>query len=79
MNLKERYQALSRQGYLCACCKDAEIHQLGTDCYADFSPTTGRFRGILCCLCYRGLQCFQDNSGLLEQAIKYLQNYQGDL
>lgn len=39
----------------------------------DHNHTTGEFRGVLCVKCNTGLGLFQDNTGVLKEAIKYLE------
>jgi len=40
----------------------------------DHDHKTGKFRGMLCNLCNRGLGNFKDNTDVLEKAIEYLKN-----
>lgn len=65
----EQYQSqLEKQQGLCAICGNSCTKALA----ADHAHDTGRFRGLLCNNCNRGLGHFKDSPGLLHNAIKYL-------
>jgi hypothetical protein len=63
-------EKVAAQGGVCAICKGAcsTYKHLSVDhCH-----TTGKFRGLLCGNCNRGLGLFQDNATVLKNAIDYL-------
>jgi hypothetical protein len=63
------YQAiLEWQGGVCAICRRLPTEHLCIDhCHA-----TGRIRGLLCRKCNTGLGCYEDDTELMNMAIKYL-------
>lgn len=58
------------QGNQCAICLGKECH--GKNWHTDHCHTTGKVRGILCGWCNTALGKFQEDSRILESAIKYL-------
>ena len=65
----EQYQeALIKQSGVCAICSQSDTKALA----ADHCHDTGKFRGLLCSKCNRGLGYLNDNVELLKQAIRYL-------
>jgi len=63
----EQYdEAWRRQGEGCAICGSDRKPRI------DHCHETGKFRGILCDTCNRGLGMLGDNLGSLEKAVKYL-------
>ena len=71
ITLEEYDKLLTAQEYKCAICdmflKNIIVH-------LDHNHQTGEIRGLLCQKCNFGLGNFQDNSSLLQKAIKYLDN-----
>lgn len=65
---KEDYeQQLACQDGLCALCWAVNPNQ------TDHDHQTGRFRGILCGLCNRGLGLFKDRPDVLRRAAAYIE------
>lgn len=56
------------------CCKICSTHQgqLRRTLCVDHDHKTGKIRGLLCDLCNRGLGYLKDNTVILLEAIKYL-------
>lgn len=68
----EEYQrVLEKQFYLCAICT-ASLKRVTPN--LDHCHKTGRFRGILCGPCNRGVGHFSDSPSKLKRAVKYLNN-----
>ena len=66
---EEAYQQqLVLQKNVCAICSGTCTKALA----ADHDHNTGRFRGLLCNGCNRGLGYFKDNGKLLTSAVEYL-------
>lgn len=66
---QEEYdRQLEAQGGLCKICRKKDDKPLGTD----HDHRTGRFRGLLCGKCNRGIGHFDDRPDLLIAAAKYL-------
>ena len=55
--------------YICNTHEDTHIKNL----FVDHCHSTGKVRGLLCSNCNAGLGMFKDNTKLMENAIKYLQ------
>ena len=73
----EEYDAmLAAQGGGCAICHATEPGGRTRYFPVDHCHTTGTVRGLLCTKCNRGLGLFNDNTGRMERAVKYLK---GDL
>lgn len=66
---------LGSQGGVCAICS---APPQGKALAVDHDHRTGRVRGILCQLCNQALGHMRDDVSLLERAIQYLQNHQGE-
>lgn len=65
----EQYQLkLLEQEGVCAICKEVCTKALA----ADHCHVTGKFRGLLCNNCNRGIGHLKDSPELLENAIRYL-------
>jgi hypothetical protein len=65
----EQYNAAVAASTGCPICKKVWT----TTPHADHDHRTGRFRGVLCGSCNRGLGLFGDDVGALEAAIEYLE------
>lgn len=76
---KEKYDKLyQEQSGKCAICGGegfAMIREDAVKMVVDHNHATGEVRGLLCHNCNRGLGLFQDDSGLLDNAKKYLDKY----
>lgn len=57
------------QNYKCAICEE-----ISDKLQVDHNHKTGIVRGLLCSICNRGLGCFKDNSQILINAAKYLED-----
>ena len=68
---------LKFQNYKCAICSTSSINYRSRNGSTHFSVdhchTTGKIRGLLCCICNIGLGNFKDNTDLLNRASMYLQ------
>ena len=90
-NIKRRYGITSdtvhemykaQDGKCKICLKPGDVFELGfvkrsKQLNIDHCHSTGEVRGLLCCLCNRGLGSFKDKQEVLKQAIKYLKNSRG--
>jgi hypothetical protein len=68
-------EQLSKQGNVCAICKQLETTVIRGKVIAmsvDHDHNTGRARGLLCTSCNRGLGLFRDSEDILQAAIQYL-------
>lgn len=74
ISLKEYDEMLYEQGNGCAICgrqEDVVNRRLAIDhCHE-----SNKVRGILCSRCNQGLGLFDDNTEILQSAIKYLRNF----
>ncbi len=65
----EQYQAqLEKQKHVCAICGNSCTKALA----ADHSHITGKFRGLLCNPCNRGLGYLKDDPVIISKALEYL-------
>lgn len=65
--------AIASQGGFCAICKTEEVSvDGGKHVHIDHCHQTGKFRGVLCSQCNKGLGHFRDNPEVLARAIAYL-------
>lgn len=72
-------EKLSKQGNVCAICKESEVAVIRGKVIAmpvDHDHTTGKPRGLLCTRCNRGLGLFRDRKDVLNAAIEYLNAHQ---
>lgn len=69
MTPKDYYDALKQQLGICAICS---IRMLAP--HIDHDHTTGKFRGLLCNNCNRGIGLLGDSKRVLRSAIDYLRN-----
>lgn len=60
-------ETIAAQGGVCAICRGKMIPP-----YIDHDHASGRFRGVLCGACNKGLGYFRDHPDLLAGAIRYL-------
>jgi len=68
--------ALEAQGGLCAVCQINEVSaDGGKSVHIDHCHKTGRFRGILCAGCNKGLGHFRDDPKIMTRAASYLERY----
>lgn len=65
---------LSVQNFCCAICGRDHMDIRGRRLCVDHDHETGKFRGLLCDLCNKGLGQFRDNIEVLEKAIEYLRS-----
>ena len=71
----EHYNNLSEeQGGVCAICNQECVS--GRRLAVDHNHDTGEVRGLLCCMCNRGLGNLGDNIDRLRAAVLYLEKYQ---
>lgn len=71
---------LQNQNHVCAICGKAETDlNMGTlrRLAVDHDHKTGRYRGLLCGKCNKGIGLLQDDIAILKQAIQYLENFGG--
>lgn len=69
----EEYEALAaEQGGVCAICGSSVLPGREKRLSVDHNHKTGKFRGLLCGGCNRGLENFRDNPELLRKAAEYL-------
>lgn len=76
ITIDDYYSMLKEQNALCAICGQEGFvmkkeHKLKL--VVDHCHTTGKVRGLLCHNCNRGLGLFQDNTGYMLNAVKYLE------
>lgn len=64
--------ALESQGGTCAICR-RPLNIDSPDMAFDHDHDSGKFRGLLCLLCNRGLGVFWDSVEMLERAVQYLE------
>jgi len=74
ISLNTHEEILSSQEYKCAICKVSKCSS-GLQFSVDHCHETGKVRGLLCCLCNKGLGSFKDNTAFLKEAIQYLERY----
>jgi hypothetical protein len=81
--IDEYNKLLEKQDFKCAICKTTEIKGRKTGrggqievFYVDHDHKTGKVRGLLCNICNRTMGYVGENSGVLEEMIKYLQKHQ---
>ena len=68
-------EKLTKQNFQCAICKTDQYKKKNWRRFAvDHCHTTGKIRGLLCHKCNAGLGHFDDDTGLLNSAIEYLEN-----
>ena len=63
-------ELIKDQGGRCAICKEREAE------HVDHDHLSGCVRGILCSPCNTGMGQFQDDPGVIRQAIDYLERWQ---
>lgn len=63
------FKMLNSQESECAICKN----KIDESCHVDHCHATGKVRGLLCGNCNVALGMFNDNTDILDNAIKYLQ------
>jgi len=65
--------AIESQGGRCAICQINEVgHDGGQNVHIDHCHKTGKFRGVLCAHCNKGLGHFRDAPDVLRRAANYL-------
>lgn len=63
---KQYIEMVESQGGMCAICRESPIHAI------DHDHQTGKFRGLLCGNCNKGIGLLRDNKSILQRAIDYL-------
>jgi hypothetical protein len=83
IGIEEYNTLLEQQNHRCAICESTDPKGRksgrggGVDVfYVDHDHKTGKVRGLLCNICNRTMGYVGENSGVLEEMIKYLQNHQ---
>jgi hypothetical protein len=83
ITLQEYNTLLEQQNHCCAICEstDPKGRKSGRGgavevFYVDHDHNTGKVRGLLCNVCNRTMGYVGENSGVLEEMIKYLQKHQ---
>jgi hypothetical protein len=80
ISLEDYFNMLESQNGVCAICgkeemrinpKTKKVHLLSVD----HNHATGKVRGLLCMKCNPGIGNFQENVGLLQNAIEYLKKF----
>jgi hypothetical protein len=77
MTLEGYNELLSKQGGVCAICKQPErvkVRRRLTSLCVDHDHGTGKVRGLLCNNCNSGIGYLRDSAALLQNAIAYLQS-----
>lgn len=75
ISIEQYEEILVNQNNLCSICKEEDVSKYKT-LNVDHCHKTGQIRGLLCQGCNLGLGHFKDNIKILEQAIKYLEQWQ---
>jgi hypothetical protein len=82
ITLQEYNTLLEQQNHRCAICESTDPKGRksgrggGVDVfYVDHDHNTGKVRGLLCNVCNRTMGYVGENSGVLEEMIKYLQTH----
>ena len=76
LTLEDYDLELQKQNYVCAICRQPETAQQRSTIRrlsVDHDHETGCYRGLLCTACNLGLGKFQDDIGILRQAVQYLE------
>jgi hypothetical protein len=83
IGIQEYNTLLEQQNHRCAICESIDPKGRksgrggGVDVfYVDHDHKTGKVRGLLCNICNRTMGYIGENSGILEEMIKYLQKHQ---
>lgn len=63
----------NKQNNVCAICSRPETSSRNKYLTVDHCHVSGKIRGLLCTSCNRALGLFRDNTGILKQAINYLE------
>jgi hypothetical protein len=86
IGLNEYNQILQNQDNKCAICKttDPKGRKSGRGgavevFYVDHDHKTGNVRGLLCNICNRTMGYIGENSGVLEEMIKYLEQHKNNV
>jgi len=69
------YAMLAAQNNKCAICESEEVNNSrvsSNKLFIDHCHTTGKVRGLLCSKCNHGIGLLNDDTELLQKAIKYL-------
>lgn len=83
ISLEQYNDLLIKQNYVCAICKNKEVRidsRLGktSALSVDHCHVTGKIRGLLCFACNVAIGKFKDDISVLQNAIKYLEAYNGN-
>lgn len=76
ITLQEYENMLLTQNKTCKICGKTEMNNKNKVLCVDHNHVTGEIRGLLCGLCNSGLGKFLENKELLNNAIKYLTEYE---
>lgn len=75
LTLEQFDKMREEQDYRCYICSSHEVENRHKVLYIDHDHDTGEVRKLLCSKCNQGLGLFNDSSGLLAKAAKYLETY----
>lgn len=76
ISLEDYNSMLEKQEGKCAICGNKEMNYKNKVLCVDHNHETGQVRGLLCGLCNSGLGKFRENKNFLNNAIKYIQQYE---
>jgi len=86
IGIEEYNNLLEKQGHKCAICESTDPKGRksgrggGVDVfYDDHDHKTGNVRGLLCNICNRTMGYIGENSGVLEEMIKYLHKHKSNV
>jgi hypothetical protein len=73
ISLEDYNNLLIEQNFSCVICKE-HMSKFKKNLSVDHDHKTGKVRGLLCEHCNHGLGKFKDDTNILKEAIKYLEN-----
>ena len=74
ISLEDYKLMLLEQNNRCMICKKINLKETRISLAVDHNHTTNKIRGLLCALCNKALGLFQEDSTILKEAIRYLEN-----